>query len=69
MPTTIQISDELRDALKKRKLHSKESYESVIWDLIEDQLTLKDEIVAEIEKGLKDYREGKFVTADEVFGD
>jgi predicted transcriptional regulator len=69
MPTTIQISDELRDALKKRKLHSKESYEGVIWDLIEDQLTLKDEIVVEIEKGLKEYREGKFISADEVFGE
>jgi len=69
MTTTIQISDELRDALKKRKLHSKETYEGVIWDLIEDQLTLKDEIVVEIEKGLKEYKEGKFVTADEVFGE
>ncbi|MCY3411992.1 MAG: hypothetical protein INQ03_10215 [Candidatus Heimdallarchaeota archaeon] len=67
MPTTIQISDELREILKKRKLHSKESYEDVIWDLIEDQLVLKDKIIEEIEKGISEYKSGKYHTFEEVF--
>jgi predicted CopG family antitoxin len=43
MATTIQISSELLAELKKRKLHEKESYEEVIWDLIEDTMELSDE--------------------------
>ena len=39
--TTIQISSELKEALRKRKLHVKESYEDIIWDLLEDQMELK----------------------------
>ena len=68
MPTTIQISEELLEALKKRKLHTKESYEEVIWDLLEDQLTLKDSVVKQIEKGLEEYHKGEYYTMDDVFG-
>lgn len=67
--TTIQISSELREALQKRKLHVKESYEDVIWDLLEDQMQLKDEIVEQIEKGKKEYLEGQFESMDDVFGE
>ena len=67
--TTIQISSELKEALQKRKLHSKESYEDIIWDLLEDQMQLKDEIVEQIEKGKNEYLKGKFETMDEVFGE
>jgi predicted transcriptional regulator len=69
MVTTIQISDELLQELKKRKLHVKESYEDVIWDLIEDQLELKEEVLKEIKEGLEDHQKGKFYTMDEVFSD
>ncbi len=67
--TTIQISSELKKALKKRKLHSKESYEDIIWDLLEDQMQLKEEIVNQIEIGRKEYLEGKFETMDDLFGE
>ena len=33
MATTIQVSEQLVDTLKKRKQYGKESYEEVIWDL------------------------------------
>ncbi len=69
MPPTIQISDELKAALKARKTYSKESYEDVIWDLIEDQLTLKDEVINNIKEGRKEYREGKYYTAEEIFAE
>lgn len=67
--TTIQISTELKEALKMRKHHAKESYEEIIWDLLEDQMELKDEILNSIEEGLREYDEGKYHTMDEVFGD
>ena len=68
MPTTIQISDELLEALKKRKLHPKESYEEIIWDLLEDQMVLKDEVIEIIEKGKKEYLKGEYQTMEDVFG-
>ena len=34
MATTIQVSEELLDELKIRKISDKESYEEIIWDLI-----------------------------------
>ena len=36
MATTIQVSEKLLDTLKKKKLYGKESYEEVIWGLMED---------------------------------
>ncbi len=43
MATTIQVSTELAEELKKRKLYEKETYEEVIWDIIEDTLELSEE--------------------------
>jgi rhodanese-related sulfurtransferase len=40
MPTTIQVSENLQKELAERKLHDKETYEEVIWDLMEDALEL-----------------------------
>ena len=65
--TTIQISDALRDELKKRKIHTKESYEQIIWDLLEDQMVLKDEIIQKIEDSIEDYKKGIYLTEEEVF--
>ena len=56
------------EELKKRKLHNKESYEEIIWDLLEDQMILKEEIVEQIEKGRKEYLEGNYEIFEEVFG-
>lgn len=65
--TTIQISDALRDELKKRKLHSKESYEDIIWDLLEDQMVLKDEVVKKINESIEEFKRGEYLTEEEVF--
>src|SRR3989344_4612449 len=48
--TTIQVSEELLDELKIRKISDKESYEEIIWDLIDDTMELSDETKREIEK-------------------
>jgi len=60
MDTTIQISTKLRDALQKRKMSSKESYEDVIWDMFEDTMALSEETIRDIEQARRDYAEGKF---------
>ncbi|MCL5730281.1 MAG: hypothetical protein M1165_01805 [Candidatus Pacearchaeota archaeon] len=54
MDTTIQVSKELLSKLQKMKMHSKESYEDIIWDLIEDRMELSEET----RKSLIDYEEG-----------
>jgi len=66
MVTTIQVSEELVDVLKKRKMYSKESYEEIIWDLIEDSLELSKETKKSINKSLKEIKEGRFYTHDQV---
>lgn len=58
MATTIQISNTLQGALVQRKLFDKESYENVIWDLIEDSKELNSQTKKEIEESRKEYREG-----------
>ena len=44
MVTTIQVSEDLKKSLTKRKLHDNETYEDVIWDLLEDQMELSEEM-------------------------
>ena len=45
METTIQVSHKLREALRLRKMSPNESYENIIWDLIEDSQELSDEVL------------------------
>ncbi len=59
MDTTIQISRELLEKLKKRKLSGKESYENVIWDLLEDTMELSEETKRNIAISRQEYKEGK----------
>jgi len=59
METTIQISKDLRRELQNRKFGSKESYEDVIWDLLEDTMELSEETKRDIEKARKEFKEGK----------
>ena len=66
METTIQISRELLDKLKMRKLSEKESYERVIWDLIEDSMELSEETKRNIAQSEREIKEGKTVSLEEV---
>ncbi len=59
MATTIQISTDLLERLKTRKIYDKESYEEVIWDLIEDSMELSEETKKNIAKAEKEIKEGK----------
>ncbi len=66
MATTIQVSEKLVETLKKRKLYDKESYEEVIWDLMEDSREVNAETKKEIEQARTDIKAGKFYTHEQV---
>ena len=46
--TTIQISEKLQSELTKRKFFDRESYEEVIWNMMEDVMELNEQTKAEI---------------------
>ena len=66
MATTIQVSGELLENLKKRKQYDKESYEEVIWNLVEDTVEINEETKKEIHKAREDIKAGKFYTHEQV---
>lgn len=66
MPTTIQVSEKLQKELAKRKMYEKETYEEVIWDLVEDSQELDEETKKEIAQARQEIREGKYHTLEEV---
>jgi len=66
MVTTIQISSDLLKKLKQRKMYNKESYEEVIWDLLEDTMELSEETKQNIKKAEADIKAGKVYTHEQV---
>ena len=66
MATTIQVSEELKHKLSLRKKSNKDSYEDIIWDLMEDSLELNEQTKREIERARKEIAEGKFVTHSQL---
>jgi len=59
MATTIQISEELLSKLKKFKFNEKESYEEIIWDMIEDKMELSEEAKKNIAEAEGDIKAGR----------
>ena len=66
MATTIQISEELLERLKVMKLSDKESYENILWDLLEDSMELSEETKRHIAISEKQIKEGKTHSLEEV---
>jgi predicted transcriptional regulator len=64
--TTIQVSQKLKEELDKYQLHDFETYEDIIWDFIDDRKMLNEETLKEIEQARKDYREGKYITHEQL---
>ena len=69
MATTIQISQNLQAELFRKKLFEKETYEDVIWDLIEDTKELNEQTKREIEKARAEIKAGKSKTLSEIKSD
>ena len=66
MATTIQISEQLQNELTKRKFFDRETYEEVIWDILEDAETISKETKKELEESRTEIKKGKFKTLEEV---
>ena len=66
MATTIQISSGLQNELSKRKIFNRETYEEIIWNLIEDTKELSEETKRDIAEARKEFKEGKFSTLEQV---
>lgn len=66
MDTTIQVSKDLLEALKRMKLHEKESYENILWDLLEDRMELSEQTKKNITISEKQIKEGKTVTLEKI---
>ena len=69
MDTTVQVSKELLEKLKLMKIHNKESYEDIIWDLIEDRMEFSEETkknIKEYEKDIKEENWNKFKSLKDV---
>jgi hypothetical protein len=64
--TTIQISDALHQELIKRKLFDRETYEEIIWDLVEDTNELNDQTKRDIAKARDEITAGKVHTLAQV---
>jgi hypothetical protein len=59
METTIQVSKELLGTLKAMKMYEKESYENILWDLIEDRMEFSEQTKKNIAIAEKDIAEGR----------
>ncbi len=66
MATTIQVSKDLIKELKNKKMYDKESYEEIIWDLLEDSMELSEETKRHIKQSEKEIQEGKTVPLEQV---
>jgi predicted nucleic-acid-binding protein len=66
MDTTIQISSSLKKELLKRKFFNKETYEEVIWDLIEDNKELNEQTKKEIAQSRAEYKAGKTHSLEKI---
>jgi len=66
MATTIQISEKLLGELKNKKMFEKESYEEVIWNMMEDTMELSEETKRDIETARADFKKGRYHTLAQV---
>jgi len=66
METTIQVSKNLLEKLAKMKIHEKESYENIIWDLVEDRMEFSEGTKRNIEKSRLEIEQGKTISLENV---
>lgn len=63
---TVQIHRDLKARLKTMKLHPQESYNEVIWRIVEDLEDTSPAALRRYDKILKEVKAGKFKTLDQV---
>ncbi|MBS3056410.1 MAG: hypothetical protein J4473_03175 [Candidatus Aenigmarchaeota archaeon] len=66
MATTIQISKTLHRELVNRRLYDNETYEDIIWDMIEDSAELSEQIKRDIKEAEEDIKKGRVRSFKEI---
>ena len=66
MVTTIQISEKLKKELARKKFSDRETYESIIWDLLEDTIELNEITKEELKESRKEIKAGKVSTLGQI---
>lgn len=66
MVTTIQVSKDLLKKLQSMKIYSKESYEEIIWDLLEDRMELSEDTKKNLKESEEDIKAGRLVSFDVI---
>ncbi len=66
MPTTIQISEKLKERLSDMRFSDNETYEDVIWNLLEDTMELSKETKNRIKESKEDVNKGKIYSISKV---
>ncbi len=66
MYTTIKVSRDVKEVLESMKISSSESYEDVLWDLIEDHLELNPEFRKSLEQAELEIAKGRTVSMSEL---
>lgn len=64
--TTIQISVELLEKLKNRKMYESETYNELIEDLLEDSMELSKQTKKDIAKALEDAKQGRVKSLEQI---
>ncbi len=64
--TSIRISKQILELLKSMKTYPKESYDEVIWELIEPNLELNDATKQNIAESISEYEKGDYFTLEEI---
>ena len=66
MSTTIQISEDLKEELNSKKLYQKETYEEIIWGILQDIKDLDEQTRIEMESARGDIRAGEVYSLNDV---
>jgi len=66
MPTTIQISNDIKQVLDKMKLFERDTYNEVIKRMVEDDFELNKKTRKEILEAKKRIAAGKFLAHEDV---
>jgi len=63
---TISISIELLDKLNSMKTDKEDSYEDIIWDLVEDRMELSNETKRDIVIAKKEIKAGRTIKLEDL---
>ena len=66
MPTTIQISNNIKRSLDNMKFFDRETYNDILERMIEDNLELNEKTKSEIAIAREQVKKGKFLTQEQV---